>query len=115
MIRKSNDMVKEVRQRMRDGCGSVEITHVFKKEELKGKVRLFAKLVLEQNCSIGFHLHENEEEVFYILSGRGMVEDNGTKYEVEAGDAILTGDGAGHSVSNTGKEPLEIMAVILLY
>jgi mannose-6-phosphate isomerase-like protein (cupin superfamily) len=115
MIRKSKDMTKEVREKMRDGSGQVEIVHVFKKEELKGKARLFARLILNKNCSIGFHTHENEEEIFYILSGKARVDDNGTIYEAYAGDAVLTGNGAGHSISNQQDEPLHVLAVILLY
>jgi mannose-6-phosphate isomerase-like protein (cupin superfamily) len=115
MIRRKNDMVKEVRERMRGGSGDVEIVHVFKKEELQGKARLFARIILKKECSIGFHTHDNEEEIYYIISGKGTVEDNGTAYEVTAGDAILTGNGAGHSISNQQDEPLEVLAVILLY
>jgi mannose-6-phosphate isomerase-like protein (cupin superfamily) len=115
MVKKSPDMEKEVRERMRDGMGKVEIIHLFKKEELKGKVRLLARLVLKKDCSIGFHRHEGEEEIFYIISGKGIVDDNGTSSSVKAGDAVVTGGGAGHSIMNRDDEPLEILAVILLY
>jgi mannose-6-phosphate isomerase-like protein (cupin superfamily) len=115
MIRRNKDMIKEVREKMRDGSGKVEIVHVFKKEELKGKVRLFARLILNKDCSIGFHTHDNEEEVYYILSGKATVDDNGTAYEANAGDAILTGGGAGHSISNQQEDSLHVLAVILLY
>ena len=115
MVKKSADMTKEVRERMREGSGRVEIQHIFKKEELKGKARLFARLRLEKGCSIGYHKHENEEEVFYVMQGRGTVREDGKQYAVEAGDAILTGGGSGHSVRNDSDRPLDLVAVILLY
>ena len=115
MYRKKADMIKEVRERMRDGSGEIEIVHIFKKDELKGKARLFARLILKKNCSIGFHTHDDEEEIYYILSGKGTVEENGKTYDTSAGDAILTGNGAGHSITNQQDEPLEVLAVILLY
>jgi mannose-6-phosphate isomerase-like protein (cupin superfamily) len=115
MFRKSEDMITEVRERMRDGEGKVEILHIIKKDDTKGKIRLFAKVKLNKGCSIGMHSHEGEDEVFYILSGRGMAIDDGKEYAVGPGDAIVTGDGASHSIANTGDEPLEFMAVILLY
>ena len=62
MYRKKADMIKEVRERMRDGSGEIEIVHIFKKDELKGKARLFARLILKKNCSIGFHTHDDEEK-----------------------------------------------------
>jgi mannose-6-phosphate isomerase-like protein (cupin superfamily) len=115
MIRQNKDMIKEVREKMRDGDGKVEIVHVFKKEELKGKARLFARIILRKGCSIGFHTHENEEEIYYILSGKALIDDNGTTCEALPGDAVLTGNGAGHSIRNEQDEPLEVLAVILLY
>ena len=93
MIKRSADMETEVRERMREGAGTVEILHIFRKEELKGRVRLFALLRLPKGCSIGTHAHEKEEEIFYILSGSGLATDNGTPALVGPGDAILTGGG----------------------
>jgi mannose-6-phosphate isomerase-like protein (cupin superfamily) len=115
MIRKSRDMEREVRERMRDGIGAVEILHVFRSGELKGHTRLFARLRLPAGSSIGFHRHQGEEEIFYILSGRGEVGEGGPATPVQPGDAVLTGDGAGHSIANAGPDPLELLAVILVY
>jgi mannose-6-phosphate isomerase-like protein (cupin superfamily) len=115
MYRKSVDMTKEIRGRMKDGKGEVEIIHILTKEETKGKVRLFARIILKKECSIGFHVHEGEDEVFYILSGKGIVNDAGRDYNVNPGDVIVTGNGTGHSIANTEDEPLEVLAVILLY
>ncbi len=115
MTKTSKEMVREVRERMRGGKGSVEITHVFTKDELRGHTRLFARLVLSPGSSIGYHAHENEEEVFSIIRGRALVNDNGVEKTVEAGDAVLTGGGAGHSIECIGQEPLELLAVILTW
>jgi mannose-6-phosphate isomerase-like protein (cupin superfamily) len=115
MLKRREEMVAEVRENMRGGDGRVEILHIFKKEELTGRTRLFAKLRLEKHCSIGYHSHENEEEVFYILRGSGKATEDDREYEVGAGDAILVGGGGGHTISNESDEPLEVLAVILLY
>ena len=115
MIRKSSDMVREIKEQMRGGKGSVEITHIFKQDELKGKARLCAKITINPGCSIGLHQHLNEEEIFYIIKGKGLVDDGGQCCEVTSGDSILTGNGASHSIENIGTEPLEMLAVILLY
>jgi len=115
MIKKAEQMVKEIKEQMRGGKGSVELTHVFMKDELKGKSRLFAKITLNPGCSIGPHQHVDEEEIFYILEGKALVDDDGVKREVAPGDAVLTGGGATHSIENIGDKPLVLMAVILLY
>lgn len=115
MIKRNADMQKEVRDRMRDGTGTVEILHVFRKEELKGRTRLFARLRVPPGASIGYHEHQDEEEIFFIIAGRGTVNDNGTTATVGPGDAVLTGSGTGHAIECKGSEPLELMAVILPY
>lgn len=114
MVKHGSDMKVDIVHNMRGGNGTVKIIHLFK-EELRGKVRLCAKLILEPGSSIGYHEHKNEEEVYYIISGKGLVNDNGEEREINAGDAVLTGGGAFHSISCLGNDSLELMAVILLY
>ena len=41
--------------------------------------------------------------------------EKGEWVDIAPGDAILTGNGASHSVENTGTEPLVIAAIIMLY
>ena len=117
MIKRSSIMEREIKESMRGGNGSVELIHVFKKEELKGNARLCARIILQPGCSIGLHEHVNEEEIYYIISGKGIVNDNGNTQEVLPGDSVITGGGAFHSIENDINclEPLELMAVILLY
>jgi mannose-6-phosphate isomerase-like protein (cupin superfamily) len=115
MIRRKTEMEKEVRERMRDGKGAVEILHVFRRDELHGKARLFARMRLRTGCSIGYHLHDGEEEIFYILSGTGQVTEGSTTTQVGPGDAVLTTSGGGHSIENLGAEPLDFLATILVY
>ena len=114
MIKRNRDMEKELRQQMRGGKGEVEILHIFRKEEMKGKMRLHARLRLPPGSSIGYHTHDGEEEVFYILCGSGQVSDNGVVSAVGPGDALLTGGGGGHSIENVGGEPLELVATIFI-
>lgn len=115
MIKNAKDMVNEIKHEMRGGKGDVELTHIFGQEELTGKARLCARITINPGCSIGLHEHQAEEEIFYIMSGKGLVNDNGSIREVAAGDAVLTGNGASHSIENTGREPLVLLAVILLF
>ncbi len=115
MIQRSGNMEIEVREKMKDGNGSITITHLLRQIQLKGKCRFFGKMLIKPGCSIGLHRHDKEEEIYYILKGKGIAEDNGIKQEVNEGDIILTGDGASHSIENTGNENLEVLGIILLY
>jgi mannose-6-phosphate isomerase-like protein (cupin superfamily) len=44
-----------------------------------------------------------------------MVNDDGKETPVKAGDAVVTGGGASHSISNTGDAPLVFHALIVTY
>lgn len=115
VIRHVADMNVEVREQMRGGAGKVVIRHLFKKEEIKAKTRLCSHLTLEPGCGIGTHQHVGEDELFVITRGSGLLDDGQTKTRVRAGDAILTGNGEAHALHNDGAEPLELLAIIMLY
>lgn len=116
MIRRDGDYGIDVRRGMRGGDGEVRIEHLWLPGgDLKAKTRLFARLTLPPGASIGFHRHDNEEEVFYIVSGRALMNDDGVESELCPGDTILTGGGAGHAVESVGGEPLVMLAVINEY
>lgn len=115
MIRKTQDFTSEIRKNMRDGNGEILITHILNTaEDLKAPARLFAKLTIEKGCSIGYHEHINEEEIFYILKGTAELDDNGTKKILNANDVAVTSN-AGHSIANIGDDTLEVLAVILKF
>ena len=96
---------------MRGGKGVVELTAL--SNELPQNARLFSRLQLAPGASIGTHVHENESELFYFLSGCGVVTDDGESVPVEAGDCMATLDGHSHSVENTGSVDLVILAAII--
>ena len=115
MIKHVESMREETREAMRGGKGAVKLQYLFEQGEYKGHARLMAKIVLPPGASIGLHEHKEEEELFYIIKGRGLVTDEGRTREVGPGDAIMTGGGNSHAIENVGSEELEFIAVILTY
>ncbi|CAD0303840.1 GDSL-type esterase/lipase family protein [Xanthomonas hortorum] len=73
--------------------------------ELKFVLR---KRVLHKGAGIGLHLHD-KDEIYYIVSGRGLYALDGKQYEVNAGDALLTRPGSTHALQQTGEEPLVVL------
>ena len=78
------------------------------------KVRLHARAILEPGGEVGFHVHEGETESYYILSGVGLYNDNGTETEVHPGDITFTHRGEGHGIKNAGDEDLHFIALVVL-
>jgi mannose-6-phosphate isomerase-like protein (cupin superfamily) len=68
----------------------------------------FRKRVLHPGAAIGYH-PQKEDEVYYILSGEGVMQMNGKEFPVKPGDAILTRPGSSHGLKQVGKDDLVLI------
>ena len=69
---------------------------------------MFRKRAFKPGSAIGYHL-QREDEIYYVLSGRGMMTIDGKEFEVGPGDAVLTRPGSSHGLKQVGKEDLVIL------
>jgi mannose-6-phosphate isomerase-like protein (cupin superfamily) len=69
---------------------------------------VFRKRAFKPGSAIGYHL-QREDEIYYVLSGRGMMTIDGKEFEVGPGDAVLTRPGSSHGLKQIGKEDLVIL------
>lgn len=82
-------------------------------EELNGKGRVFAHTTVSPHSGIGYHVHNGDTEIYYVLSGKAKYNDNGTLTTIESGDVTFTPSGTGHGIENDSDEPLDIIALII--
>jgi mannose-6-phosphate isomerase-like protein (cupin superfamily) len=68
----------------------------------------FRKRVLKPGAAIGYH-EQHEDEVYYVLSGRGVMTLDGTPTDVAPGAAILTRTGSSHGLKQVGSENLVVI------
>lgn len=111
MITHQQQQTHSIREFMRGGKKHVELTEL--SAALPAKMRMFNVLTLIPGASIGYHVHENETEMFYFVEGNGRVRDDDQYFDVSAGDSMATFSGHGHSVENTGDTDLVIIAAIV--
>lgn len=57
------------------------------------------------------HSHEDMEEVYFVLSGRGRMVIGNDQFPIQAGDAFYVPFGEFHTTYNTGIEPLKVLWV----
>ena len=98
---------------VQNGKGLIHIKDLTDKEGLYGHGRMFSHVTVDPGCSIGYHSHEGEFEVYYILSGTAKIVDEGEEYLLHAGDMMQCKSGHAHSIENAGETPLEHIALIL--
>ena len=113
MIRKAAELTTEYREHMRGGNGTVELTNLATPEDLNNKGRLFATITLKPGCGIGYHVHEADSELFYLMKGEVLYNDNGTECTLTAGDVMVCPAGTGHAISNNSQEEAQFIAVIV--
>ncbi|HYA14329.1 MAG TPA: cupin domain-containing protein [Syntrophales bacterium] len=113
MIRRSDEMREEHINELKKGKGVVRLFHLLEKEELSGRGRLCAREIIEPGNSVGYHSHEGDFELYYVLEGEGILNDNGFETTVRKGDVVRTGNGESHSVKNIGDKNLELITIIL--
>jgi mannose-6-phosphate isomerase-like protein (cupin superfamily) len=69
---------------------------------------VFRKRVLKPGSGIGYH-EQKEDEIYYVLSGRGLMTLDGKDHDVGPGTAILTRPGSSHGLKVVGNEDLVII------
>lgn len=58
---------------------------------------------------IGKEIHPNEDQVLYLISGRGTVYMDGKEMDFNKGDCVLVPAGTEHNFTTTGDEPMKII------
>jgi mannose-6-phosphate isomerase-like protein (cupin superfamily) len=89
-----------------NGGGETTAYSFFKGEP--GLALVFRKRALHPGSAIGYHRNA-EDEVYYVLSGRGELTLDGTRREVRSGTAILTRAGSSHGLRQLGSDDLVIL------
>lgn len=113
MIRRSNEYRVERIEGLKGGKGHVTFIHFFEMEDFLGKGRLFGKTIIEVGNSIGYHVHEGDQEAYFILKGKALYSDNGEETVLKPGDLSVCRPGESHSIEAIGDEDLEYIMMIL--
>lgn len=114
MIRRSAEKETVRKPAPFHGVGEITVRSLLNgPEEMSGKGRVFGHTTVYPGSEIGYHIHNADSETYYILSGRGLYNDNGTACEVGPGDVTYCAPGEGHGLRCLGEEPIEMIALIL--
>lgn len=112
LIRKDDVKIAEKKEFM-GGKNSIFMNVLLDLPLFTGAGRVYNKVVIPPKCSLGYHVHKNDSEAYYILEGSGLYNDNGEIVEVSAGDLTFTPDGCGHAMENNTDKNLVMLACVL--
>jgi mannose-6-phosphate isomerase-like protein (cupin superfamily) len=114
MIRKASELSRIRREAFTNGVGGGFATHALPPgENVPGsRFQMVSRIELDPGSSIGAHLHAENEEIYWILSGEGVYNEDGREVPAVPGDVFIALQGHSHGLKNTGSGPLEMIAVI---
>lgn len=69
---------------------------------------VFRKRAFKPGSGVGLHT-QKEDEIYYVLSGRGTMTLDGKTVDITPGTAVLTRTGSSHSLKQTGTEDLVVL------
>ncbi|HEY2434421.1 MAG TPA: cupin domain-containing protein [Vicinamibacterales bacterium] len=69
---------------------------------------VFRKRAFHPGSGVGLH-EQKEDEIYYVLSGKGRMTLDGKDYDVTPGTAILTRTGSSHSLKQVGSDDLVVL------
>ena len=113
MVINEKEMLTETVEEAHGGRGITQIMHLIPLDKLPANASMFSIATLQAQSRIGVHTHLNESEVYYILSGKGVINDNGLSIPIKAGDSYLCCKGSEHGIVNDNDEPLVFLVVII--
>lgn len=67
---------------------------------------------LEPGASIGYHSHDVNSEIIYLLAGKGKVLYDDVEETLQSGQVHYCPKGHSHSLVNNGVEPLVFVAIV---
>jgi mannose-6-phosphate isomerase-like protein (cupin superfamily) len=69
---------------------------------------VFRKRAFKPGSGVGLHT-QKEDEIYYVISGRGTMTLDGKTVDITPGTAVLTRPGSSHSLKQSGSEDLVVL------
>jgi len=80
--------------------------------DLPRNCELFMEVEYPPGTGAGYHKHEGNGEIYYILEGTAHYCDDGEEFVLGPGDSAVCYDGHSHSIRNEGPGSMRFLAVM---
>lgn len=74
-----------------------------------GKYTQIVVMSIPAGGEIGMETHEGNDQILYLVSGKGKVILDGEEADYEVGDCVLVHSGTKHNFVTVGDQPMKIM------
>ena len=111
MIKNFLSTKKQHQQSSHGGSGAVALYEIWDKADFQSDIDFIDRVVVPPGSNIGFHQHGNNEEMYVILQGTGLMKLEDEEVTVEQGDMILNPRGGSHGLTNNSDGDLDILVI----
>lgn len=98
-----------------EGHGKILFHRPFSTEDFQTDLSFVDYVEIPPGCSIGEHLHGDNEELYFIIDGKGSMTVNDEAMEVSAGDLIVNKRGWKHGLTNESDRELKVLVWEVAY
>jgi uncharacterized cupin superfamily protein len=92
-----------------DGAGEARNVPVFTTEDFDTALQFVNYTELPPKATIGIHPHGEDEEMYVVLEGEGIMIVNGQRKKVVAGDLVLNKPFWSHGLENTSDVTMRLL------
>ena len=111
MIIQGRDTIENQKEKnSHGGVGKYEVRTMYD-SGFDSSMRYIREIILHAGSTIGPHLHEGDEEIYYFTSGEGEMIVDDEKQQIKPGDTVLTKSGSRHGLNNTSDQELKFFVV----
>ena len=108
------EVPKQTQLRGEVGWNRMQVQFVINKDSLGSQLAMMGHTIFPPNgASHELHVHENAEELMYIMRGHGQATIGDETFEFKAGDLLFAPVNCPHIVANT--DPEEEMEMLWVY
>jgi mannose-6-phosphate isomerase-like protein (cupin superfamily) len=111
MIKNFLTTYKQIQESSHDGKAVVNLYEIWCNSDFKSKVDFIDRVVVPPGSTIGFHKHGENEEMYVVLEGQGLMQIEGDEIAVNKGDMILNPVGGSHGLVNNSREDIDILVI----
>jgi mannose-6-phosphate isomerase-like protein (cupin superfamily) len=102
---------KQLQEGSHEGIGVVQLFEIWGSSDFKSDIDFFDRVVVPPGSTIGFHQHGENEEMYIVLEGNGLMKIENDEVNVGKGDMILNPSGGRHGLINNSRENIDILVI----
>lgn len=93
------------------GVGSITFRRLLACDQFSSNVEFVDYTIVPPGSTIGRHMHDGNEELYYIASGSPLVNVNGEERRLQPHDVAVVRSGQWHELINDTADDVEIFVV----